>query len=35
MTIIMSNHLLKSPKGFFKRDVIDGYGLSRVEANVL
>jgi len=35
MTIIISNHLLKSPEGFFKRDVIDGYGLSRVEANVL
>jgi len=27
--------LLKSPEGFFKRDVIDGYGLSRVETDVL
>jgi len=35
MTIIISNHLLKSPEGFFKRDIIDGYGLSRVEADVL
>jgi len=35
MTISISNHLLKSPEGCFKRDVIDGYGLSRVEANVL
>jgi len=35
MTIIISNHLLKSPEGFFKRDIIDGYGLSKVEANVL
>jgi predicted transcriptional regulator len=29
------NHLVKSPEGCFKRDVIDGYGLSRVEADVL
>jgi len=35
MTIIISNHLLKSPEGFFERDIIDGYGLSRVEADVL
>jgi len=35
MTISISNHLLKSPEGCFKRDIIDGYGLSRVEVQVL
>jgi len=35
MTIIICNNLVKSPEGCFKRDVIDGYGLSRVEADVL
>ena len=35
MTNSICNHLVKSPEGCFKRDVIDGYGLSRVEADVL
>ena len=35
MTINIDNHLVKSPEGCFKRDIIDGYGLSRVEADVL
>jgi len=35
MTISISNHLLKSPEGCFKRDIIDSYGLSKVEAQVL
>ncbi len=35
MTISISNHLLKSPEGCFKRDIIDDYGLSKVEAQVL
>jgi predicted transcriptional regulator len=35
MTINIYNHLVKSPEGCFKRDIIDGYGLSRVEADVL
>ena len=35
MTINIYNHLVKSPEGCFKCDVIDGYGLSRVEADVL
>ncbi len=33
MTISISNHLLKSPEGCFKR-IIDDYGLSKVEAQV-
>lgn len=33
MTNIICNSLVKSPEGCFKRDVIDGYGLSRVEAD--
>jgi transposase len=35
MTTSISNYLLKSPEGCFKRDIIDGYGLSKVEAQVL
>ncbi|HCL90894.1 MAG TPA: hypothetical protein DHW70_06205, partial [Candidatus Atribacteria bacterium] len=35
MTIIICNNLVKSPEGCFKRDVIEGYGLSRVETDVL
>ena len=35
MTISIGNHLLKSPEGCFKRDITDGYGLSKVEAQVL
>ncbi|MFW6148773.1 MAG: DUF1670 domain-containing protein [Atribacterota bacterium] len=35
MTTNISNYLLKSPEGCFKRDIIDGYGLSKVEAQVL
>ena len=35
MTNIICNSLVKSPEGCFKRDVIEGYGLSRVEADVL
>jgi hypothetical protein len=27
--------MVKSPEGCFKQDVIDGYGLSKVEADVL
>jgi hypothetical protein len=35
MTNSICNNLVKSPEGCFKRDVIDRYGLSRVEADVL
>jgi len=35
MTVCIGNHLLKSPEGCFKRDIIDDYGLSKVETQVL
>lgn len=35
MTINICNSIVKSPEGCFKQDVVDGYGLSRVEADVL
>ncbi|HBY56692.1 MAG TPA: hypothetical protein DEG96_02335 [Candidatus Atribacteria bacterium] len=35
MTNSIINNLVKSPEGCFKQNVIDGYGLSKVEADVL
>lgn len=35
MTTSISNHLLKSPEGCFKRDTINIYSLLKVEAQVL
>lgn len=35
MTNSIVNDLVKSPEGCFKQNVIDGYGLSKVEADVL
>lgn len=31
----ISNHLLKLPEGCFKHDIINDYGLSKVEAQAL
>jgi len=35
MNINDNTDIVKSPEGCFKQNVIDGYGLSKVEADVL